>query len=113
MKMTPKQIEKFKRSDEFFNASKLTYPYGFDGETRIDQVKRDTVGEATDKARAEWKGLYSEATGEGWEQNLDRFHAACTAETNADDSVREGCFAEGSLAYYNSCFLAFEGYEGE
>lgn len=82
-------------------------------ESEIERAKCDIVGVEKDAARNEWKTIYAEATGDGWQENINRFHAVCSAENNADDSVIEGCFERESLAYYQSCLCAFECNESE
>jgi hypothetical protein len=111
--MTKRQAERWIRSDEFYAASRKAYPYGFDPDQETDLEKISILGDIFDRTRKRWREVYDSATGEGWDQpdRLRDFHAACNAECNADDSVRENCFEPESLAYFQSCFSAFEGYE--
>lgn len=102
--MTPKQIAKFRRSEEYYLATHLSSPF----EAEADTEKRIIMHTDYHAARAKWNALYAEATGDGWRDNQERFHAACSALDNAQDSVNEGCFEAESLAFYQSCLTCFQ-----
>lgn len=106
--MTENQKFKFLRSEAFRKAASLSrYPYGFEDGSE----EASLMDAAISRTRLEWKAIYDAANGEDWnanKENLARFHKVCGAEENADQTVREKVFENGSLDYYRCCIASCE-----
>ena len=102
--MTPKEIKKFKRSDEYYEMSSL----GWDSLTKIEEEKPEKVY-LVDDARIDLKNqcdtLNKECREEGYNGDDTKTLDYMSAVDNAMDT--EG-IEEGSLRYYSVILGSYE-----
>jgi len=98
---TNKRQGKFLRSCEFFDSSKLAYPYGYNEDGSNDEREKiDLINNARLTSEKAFRARQDFAQEDADAGIIDIRPALDSGLTNAHDSVREGCFAEDSLAFW-------------